>query len=146
MFDVVASYFISSNWPAQIMARDGLVKTGFRGESGQWNCRAEVHEHLQQALFFSVAPLKVPSEHRVAAAEFLTRANHGLHIGNFELDFDNGEVRYKTSIDVEGDRLTEALFGHLVSANVSTMDRYLPGIKEVAAGVDPQVALAEVGG
>jgi len=33
--------------------------------------------------------------------EFLTRANYGLNIGNFEMDFQDGEIRFKTAIDVE---------------------------------------------
>lgn len=64
-------------------------------------------------------------------AEFLTRANYGMLIGNFEMDFTDGEIRYKTSIDVEGDRLTSPLMQQIVYANVRTMDRYLPGIRKV---------------
>jgi len=41
--------------------------------------------------------------------KFLTRANYGMMIGNFEMDFTDGEIRYKTSIDVEGDKLSSAL-------------------------------------
>jgi len=33
---------------------------------------------------------------RHAVAEFITRANYGMRNGNFELDFDDGEVRYKS--------------------------------------------------
>ena len=43
-----------------------------------------------------------PEEMRVPMAEFLTRANYGLRIGNFEMDFEDGEVRYKSSVDFEG--------------------------------------------
>ncbi len=80
-------------------------------------------------------------------AEFLTRANYGLVIGNFEMDFGDGEVRYKTSIDVEGDRLTSALIKQMVYINVLMMDRYLPGIMKVAFGnADPARAIAEIEG
>lgn len=53
--------------------------------------------------------MNVPEDRRLALAEFLTRANYGLFIGNFEMDWQDGEVRYKTSIDVAGDRLSTAL-------------------------------------
>jgi hypothetical protein len=42
-------------------------------------------------------------------AKFITRANYGMSLGNFELDFNDGEIRYKTSIDVTDDRLNFAL-------------------------------------
>ena len=53
-------------------------------------------------------------------AQFLTPANYGTLIGNFELDFKDGEIRYKTSIDVEGDRLTPALIKRLVYSTLAT--------------------------
>ncbi|MEL7052307.1 MAG: YbjN domain-containing protein [Cyanobacteria bacterium J06588_5] len=61
-------------------------------------------------------------------AQFITRANYGLILGNFELDYTDGEIRYKTSLDVESDRLTPALTKNLISTNVTTMDQYLPGL------------------
>ena len=36
-------------------------------------------------------------------AEFICRANYGLVNGNFELDFNDGEIRYKCHVDCEGD-------------------------------------------
>ena len=75
--------------------------------------------------------MNAPGERMAAVAEFITRANYGLIIGNFELDFSDGEIRYKTSLDVEGDRLSQALIKQLVYTNVLTMDQYLPGILAV---------------
>jgi hypothetical protein len=63
------------------------------------------------------------------------------------LDFEDGEIRYKTSIDVEGDRLSPAMVQQLVYANVLTMHRYLPGIMRVIYGnVSPAEATAEIEG
>ncbi len=77
--------------------------------------------------------------------EFIAKANYGMMIGNFELDFTDGEIRYKTSIDVEGDRLSFALLKRLVYANVTMMDQYLPGIKLVLErGMSPEEAIAQI--
>ena len=96
-------------------------------------------------IFYSFCPLQAPAERRLAVAEFLTRANYGLIIGNFELDFGDGEIRYKTSLDVDTDRLTPALMKQLVYANVLTLDQYLPGILAVIEGSSlPEEAIAGV--
>jgi hypothetical protein len=100
----------------------------FQGENGQWHCLAKVREAEDQCVFYSLYPEAIPEDKRSILAEFLTRANYGMILGNFELDFDDGEIRYKTSIDVEGDRLTPTLVQNLVYTNVMTMDQYLPGI------------------
>jgi hypothetical protein len=56
-------------------------------------------------------------------------------------------VRYKTSIDVEGDRLSSALLRQLVNVNIDTMDKYLPGFAAViAGGIEPAAALEMVEG
>jgi hypothetical protein len=74
--------------------------------------------------------------------KFLIRANYGMMIGNFEMDFTDGEIRYKTSIDVEGDKLSSALIKRLVYANVMMMDEYLPGIVSVTEGdMEPKDAI-----
>ncbi|MGB5709470.1 MAG: YbjN domain-containing protein, partial [Waterburya sp.] len=93
------------------------------------------------------SPDNHPQKQRLAMAEFLTRANYGITIGNFEMDFDSGEIHYKTSIDVGEDRLSTALVQQLVYANVTIADRYLPGIMAVIYGkVSPAEAIAQIEG
>ena len=66
-------------------------------------------------------------------AEFIARANYDLLIGNFEMDFQDGEIRFKTSIDVEDaeDHFTSQIIRQMVYANVVTTDRYFPGVMKV---------------
>ncbi len=79
-------------------------------------------------------------------AQLLTRINYGLIIGNFEMDFSDGEVRYKTSADLRDVELIDGVFGRLVFANVRSMDRYTPAIHAMAAeGSDPDEALRACG-
>ena len=47
---------------------------------------------------YHTAPITAPLEQRAAISEFITRANYGLTNGNFEMDFSDGELRYKTTI------------------------------------------------
>ena len=96
-------------------------------------------------LFYSYCPVKVPENKRPLVGDFLTRANYGLLVGNFEMDYNDGEVRYKTSIDVEGNKLSVALVKRLVYDNLAVMDRYLPGVLSVIyGGASPTEAIAQV--
>jgi hypothetical protein len=101
------------------------------GDHAHYVCHLRVDEERCFVLFYTLCPLVVPEAARPRMAEFVARANYGLPIGNFELDLRDGEVRFKTSIDVEDAQLTEALLRPLVYANTHTMDRYMPGIVEV---------------
>jgi hypothetical protein len=57
----------------------------------------------------------------------------------------SGEIRYKTSIDVEGSTLTFPQIKQLVYTNVMMMDEYLPGIISVIdGGVEARDAIAQI--
>ncbi|MEO3704272.1 hypothetical protein [Trichormus azollae] len=62
----------------------------------------------------SFCPQNTLKSQRMAVAEFIARGNFGIVIGNFEIDFSDGEIPYKTSIDVKGDRPSFALIKRLV--------------------------------
>lgn len=97
-----------------------------------WTVSVETRERLQQLMFYSTLGFEVPDARRAAVAEFITRANSGLIIGNFEMNFHDGVVRFKTSVDVEGTEVTAALCKPLLEANVAMMTTYVPGLRAVA--------------
>jgi hypothetical protein len=128
IYKAMLNFFEADEWPLIEDEDEPILYMNFQGENGQWHCLAKVREAEDQCVFYSLYPEAIPEDKRSILAEFLTRANYGMILGNFELDFDDGEIRYKTSIDVEGDRLTPTLVQNLVYTNVMTMDQYLPGI------------------
>lgn len=68
-------------------------------------------------------------------------------VGNFEMDFEDGEIRYKTSLNFEGSQLDDALLKQLAYINVVMMNKYLPGIEAVAEGkTAPQDAISLIEG
>lgn len=144
--EVMAAFFEDDDWHFEAVPnRDSLLRLYFEGRRARWICYAEAREDQNQFLFYSMLPIRVPSEKRIAVAEFVTRANYGMVIGNFEMDFDDGEVRYKTSIDVGGLPFEPPMCRPLVHANVLTTDRYFSGIMEVVYGdVSPALAVARV--
>lgn len=137
IFDGMKQFFDTDDWNYEQVEDRPVLRMGFSGDDGQWMCFAQAREDHDQVLFYSVAQLRVPEERRAAVAEFITRANYGMIVGNFEMDYNDGEVRYKTSADVEsleGSEPVTKLMKQLVYANVLTMDRYLKGLMAVAFG------------
>lgn len=144
--DAVAKFFRSIDFKFQIDEAKSLIHMGFSGDSGSWTSVADVKEQRGVLIFYSIASLKVPEKSRRAAAEYLTRANYNLILGNFEMDMSDGEVRYKTSVCVgEGNVLTDNVIAPVVFTNFGTMDKYLLGLMAVAtAGKDPAEAILEI--
>ena len=144
LFAEVERFFREDDWNVERLPTGAALHMGFTGEHGSWRCIAAVSEEREQFVFYAVTETKVPLEARAAAAEYLMRASYGLSVGNFEMDFEDGEVRFKTSIDVEGGELTQGMIRNLVYGNCATTDRYLHGLmKVVYGGAQPAVAVRE---
>ncbi len=139
LLNTAANYLQLREWYFIKSLENYTIQFVFAGQNARWNCLVRTRETASQFVFYSICPILIPENKRLAIAEFITRANYGTIIGNFELDFDDGELRYKTSIDVEGDRLTNANIESLIYANLGTMDRYLPGIKGIIEREDISV-------
>jgi len=145
ILEEIIDFFTEDDWPFTKIKGEPVLLTAFQGENGKWTCYAKVRVEQEQFVFYSICPVNAPENKRLAMAEFMTRANSGMIIGNFELDFADGEIRYKTSIDVKGDFLSFELIKQLVYANVTMMDEYLPGIKSVIEeDVEPKDAIAQI--
>ena len=138
----VHAYFDGEDWPVA-EADAGVLETAFEGTATVWPVRIHVFEADVRAVFVSAFPAVVPDEQRAAVGEFCNRANFGLAIGNFELDVDGGEVRFRTSIDAEGTDPTPELVRNAVVANVLTMARYVTGLLAVLNGTDPADAVED---
>ena len=147
VYDAMVRFFDEDDWKYQPVEGKTMLRMGFSGDNGKWTCVARAIEDAQQFIFYSIAPASVPEEKRVEMAEFITRANYGMRIGNFEMDFSDGELRYKSSIDVEDDCLSAPLIKHMVYPNVMMMDKYLPGIMGILYGnKTAQQAIEEIEG
>jgi hypothetical protein len=108
----------------------------------EWRVYAWARDDMSQVLVHSVLPYFIPEERRVEAALFLTRANLGLGLGNWELDLDDGEVRFKTCLDLNGEPPTAGLIKPQFDANLYTFHQYLAGLAAVVGGVDATAAIA----
>src|SRR5580765_93372 len=138
--------FRENGWPFSDVRGAPVLLSELSGILGRWKFYAQVVEEQDLILLYSVCPFRVPEERRAEVSEFLTRANYGLAAGNFELDFADGEVRYKTALQRHVDGLDAAALKRAVRANGIAMETYLPGVGAVITGTAPVPALERHGG
>lgn len=131
IFSKLIDFMEEEEWKYEIVEGETVLRFNFKGSAGRLLCYADVEEEKDWLIFYSYLPVNAPAEKMPVMAEFITRANRGMRIGNFELDFEDGEIRYKTSIDIEGGELTNKMIDNLLRANLSTMNRYFPGMMEL---------------
>ena len=95
---------------------------------------------------YVVSPIGVDAKEPAklaAMAEFICRANYGVFNGNFEMDYSDGEIRYKSYVDCPGGMVpSEEQIGNSILVGINMQAIYLPGIKDVLfSGTSPRDAL-----
>lgn len=131
LFDRLVAFFREEEWAFEPIEGKTIGRLVFMSEHHEFECCAQALEEESIILFYSLAPFEVPRDRRVETIEFLTRVNHGLPIGNFEMDLDTNLVRYKTSIEVAADVVTTDMLRALVGSNLAVMERDLVGLRAV---------------
>jgi hypothetical protein len=145
LLSAVELWLKSEDWKFVQVEGESAFRMDIQGKSGVWTCFARTDEGREILLFHSIVPNRVPAARRGAAAEFITRANYGMLVGNFELDMNDGDVRFKTSVCVAGGALSPGMIRKVVSYNLSTLDRYLTGLNKVVYGdADPIKTIDEI--
>lgn len=145
IFDTMVEFFSEQEWNYERMPDAPILRMGMNGKNGKWVSYAQAREEQEQFVYYSVCPMSVPEDKRMAMAELMARMNYGLVIGNWEMDMRDGELRYKTSIDVEGDRMSTALMRNMVFLNLQMMDRCLPSLMGVMfGGMTPEQAALQL--
>jgi hypothetical protein len=142
IYDALSTYFKAGGLDVEEHEDQGWVATDGFGEHGSWLLVGQAYEERGQAAVYSVLPEKVPAEHRAAMAELHTRINYGLVLGNFEMDLEDGEVRFKASADFGGAEPDTPALKPLVAVALLQFDRWLPALRAVIAGEAAAAAFA----
>jgi len=141
----------------RIAARLGAEQLGFEpgptedtlvtvlpGIHGTFVVAARVLEEDQRLVFYAFVPEDTAEDRRDEMMRFVTRANYGMIVGNFELDLGDGEVRFKVSVDLEGVKDISPLVMPQLTSCVAIFDQYLPALGAVQRGTPVAEALAAV--
>lgn len=85
---------------------------------------------------YVVSPIGADSEDKKIMSEmsdFICRANYGLRRGNFELDMEDGEIRYKIFVDCDGEDYVPAyeIIKNSIHCPASMFQKYSEGMMSV---------------
>lgn len=128
MLELILEHLRGNQIKYQVNEQEGRVEFFLASEDIVLPVTIRVLSELEQVLVHVYYPTLVPKDRRMGVAEFLMRANYGLRMGNFEMDLDDGEIRFKASVDVEGGALTEPMLYNLIRTAVGLTHRYHPGL------------------
>ena len=140
-----ARYLDERKWPCNRLADGSTLLSGFNGAEALWDFNLTARQKSADLFLLGVnsfIPNKVRPERRAACAELLSRLNFELMLGCFEMNYDDGELRFRTSVLLPGANITSGIVEHLVGFNLSTVDECLKSVLAVLySDATPEQAL-----
>ncbi len=143
--EMIEEWLKGEEWKYEVMDDGEVIKTGLSGLECLWG-RVKLICFLKDdhVTCYTIAPINIPEDMRQAVADAITRANYGLDRGNFEMDFNDGEVRYKTQVSLADlENAPKDAVSFLYSLGISMAERYGDAIMKVMLGSDPKKAIDE---
>jgi hypothetical protein len=122
--------------------KEDLFEVPVGTDEGAWKVWIAANEGASILLVLSSLPVRVPAKKRLEAAALLNRFNWKFNVGCFEMDTADGEIRFRTSVDVEHAREAALpLMKQLFRLNVATVARHYKAL--TAFATNPRMTVEE---
>lgn len=145
--DLVKKFLVDDDWHFSFDENTGVFEFGLRVKSKIKKINYIVDVHKDEIVVYGMCPIgadHTDSNMMVQMAEFLCRANYGLKNGCFELDFRDGEIRYKSFIDCEDVMPSNEVIKNSIYCTAAMFKRYAPGIVDIIfAGSSAEEVIAK---
>ena len=144
---VARRFFAEAEWTIREDNQHGVMYSLVKGEAATWRFVAQAIDDRKLLVLYSILDPPVPVDRRPAIAEFVERVNRRLLVGAWQLDHDDGEVRFKTAVDGTTATLTTAMVRQVAELNITMVNRYFRALLLVAlANISARDALRGIDG
>ena len=108
---------------------ENLIRLRFNSRGGSWTGLIHLAEEEGYCAIYSVLPDPIPERQRLEAAAALMNANYDLANGSYEMDLEDGELRFRT-IAFLGSTYDPAEFGAILARHLEQMEQDLPTLTQ----------------
>jgi hypothetical protein len=126
--NTIKDFLKSQEWQFTQVIGKNVLLFGIGGKNGKFQCIADLIEEENRLIFFSVCGANTPESKKQDMLQLLNSLNYQLFFGNFEMNMQDGEIRFRTSISLNHIELNRNFVEELILSNIITMDKSLPSI------------------
>lgn len=130
----IRNFLIADDWNFDFDEEKGIFRFGVNISGKLKHVNYFVPVHRDSYTVYAISPINADSDDSAAIREiaaFLSRANYGLRIGNFELDCDDGEIRFKVYTPCNDITPSREIVKASIVVPAMMFERYAPGILSV---------------
>lgn len=142
---ILQKFFKKDDWRYEFDEDDNLFRCGVSLENAVGNVRVFINATDDHVACVYVLPQSAPESSRSAVAELVCRINYKLAFGHFDMDFNDGEVRFRyvmPSKELADDPMEKAR--RLLYLPHAMVLRYGPAFVKVMLGArTPEAAIKE---
>lgn len=128
MYNTIIEFLKKEKWQYSEIAEKDAIFFGVSGKHGNFQCIANINNEESKFTFYSICGSNAPAEKRKNVLEFINDLNNNLDVGNFQIDLEDGEVRFKTGIFFHSLDINVQLIENIILPNLIGIDTALPGI------------------
>lgn len=136
--NAINNFLVNDDWNFSFDEEKGIFRFGVSLDSKIKKINYSVKVNAHGFTVYVISPIGVEEHDRdmmLNMAEFICRANYVLRSGNFELDMEDGEIRYKIYTDCDGGIIpTYEMVKNSIHCPAIMFDQYAPGIIDIIFG------------
>jgi len=122
-----------------------LIVGNLDTEIGRIRLMIAIRDNPCQWVLFAYHPLVIVNSMRAKTAELCMRINDQLVVGSYELNMDDGHLRYRQGIDFTGMIVPSVMIENAINLALSTLASYhTPVVRALFDGLEAKEVLAEV--
>lgn len=134
LLDAVGDMLREDDWKFDMVPEHNLISTVVRTKVTSLPVLIRTYGPGNSLAIHVMCPTKVPLEKKALALEFINACNYGLMTGNFEMDMDDGEVRFRTSLRNGQEPITRELMKFHLLLAIRMMDDAYPALMGTVFG------------
>lgn len=133
--EAIRNYIEDQEYKHEFDVENSFARLGFTVDCKLKNVKIIMQGHPLGIIVYAIPSINVAKDYHSEMMKYITMANYGTVNGCFELDLDDGEIRYKTFVptmnfkEINNDVIDEAL-----TVAIVMIERYGDGIAALSFG------------
>lgn len=140
---LINEFFKDLDWKYQYLEKKRIFRTALDMGNILGELQIFITVGQDNYCVYTVLNSKADKKRLADVGEFLHRANYGLRNGNFEMDYSDGEIRYKTYVCFENMELSKDAVEGSIIVGISMFSKYGEGLMKTMLGVSPEKCIEE---
>lgn len=132
--DAIKAFFNNNEWKYNYNEKDNVFISGIDMGNIIGSVRMLIILSDKSYNVYMILNSKIEEQYFSIIAEFLHRVNYGLNNGNFEIDYRDGEIRYKTYVSFIDGNVSEEIVADSIIVGAAMINRYGKGLMQLMLG------------